>query len=449
MSEPDPFEEVSERLYAALREDDVSRVQQLVNSLHPAEIGTLLESLPHDERLLVWEQVHEAMVGKVLTHLHETVRAGLIRDMETAELIAATEDLDPDDLADLIPELPDAVIAQLLSTMDAQERARLEAVLPYPEDTAGGLMNVDTVTVRAGLTLEVVLRYLRLLGRLPETTDSLMVVNRAGRLLGVLPLSQVLTRDSNLTVAEVMRHDVEGIPADTPAPEVAKRFEQRDLVTAPVVDAHGRLLGRITIDDVVDVIRDEGESSLMRMAGLDEQEDMFAPVGQSVRRRAVWLAVNLVAAFTVASVIGLFDTTIEKLVALAVLMPVVASMGGVAGNQTLTLVIRGIALGQVGISNAPRLVLKELGVGFVNGLVWALIVAILAGLWFKSISLGAVIGGAIVVNLLVAAFSGATVPLALRRLGIDPALAGSVVLTTVTDVVGFFVFLGLAAMFLV
>lgn len=448
MTEPDPFEEASERVYAALREDDLPRVRQLVNSLHPAEIGTLLESLPQDERLRAWGQVDREVAGEVLTHLHEDVRAVLIREMDTDELIAVTEDLDPDDLADLIHELPDAAIAQLLSTMDAQERARLEAVLPYPEDTAGGLMNVDTINVRAGLTLEVVLRYLRLLGRLPETTDSLMVVNRVGQLLGVLPLSEVLTRDANLTVAEVMRHE-EGIPADTPAPEVAKRFEQRDLVTAPVVDAHGRLLGRITIDDVVDVIRDEGESSLMRMAGLNEEEDMFAPVGRSARRRAVWLAVNLVAAFTVASVIGLFDATIEKLVALAVLMPVVASMGGVAGNQTLTLVIRGIALGQVGVSNAPRLLLKELGVGLLNGLAWALIIAVLAGLWFNSVSLGAVIGGAIAVNLLVAAFAGATIPLALRRLGIDPALAGSVVLTTVTDVTGFFVFLGLAAMFLV
>jgi magnesium transporter len=449
MTEPDRYSETSERLYTALSAEDLPLVRQLIVSLHPAEIASLLESLPPEERLVAWKQVAPEIGGEVLTHLHDDVRAGLIRDMHSAELVAATEDLDPDDLADLIHELPDQVIAQLLSTMDAQDRARLEAVLPYPEDTAGGLMNVDTITVRAGLTLEVVLRYLRLLGRLPDTTDSLMVVNRDGRLLGVLPLGEVLTRDPSLTVAEVMRHDVEGIAADTPAQEVAKRFEYRDLVTAPVVDHHGRLLGRITIDDVVDVIRDEAEHSLMRMAGLNEEEDMFAPVGQSARRRAVWLGINLITALMAAWVIGLFDATIEKLVALAILMPVVASMGGIAGSQTLTLVIRGLALGQVRGSNARRLLAKELTVGLVNGLAWALVIALLAAVWFENPWLGAVIGAATVANLLVAAFSGATIPLLLRRLGVDPALAGSVVLTTVTDVVGFFVFLGLAAMFLV
>jgi len=449
MTEPDLFEEISERLYGALHENDLPRARQLVNSLHPAEIGSLLESLPQEERLRAWAEVEAAVAGEVLIHLREEVRASLIRDMPAAELIAATEDLDPDDLADLIPELPDTIIAQLLSTMDAQERARLEAVLPYPEDTAGGLMNVDTVNVRAALTLDVVLRYLRLLGRLPQTTDSLMVVDRAGHLLGVLPLTEVLTRDPSLTVAEVMHHEVEGIPADTPAPDVAKRFEYRDLVTAPVVDQDGRLLGRITVDDVVDVIRDEAETSLMRMAGLDVQEDMFAPVRQSARRRAVWLGINLAATLMAAWVIGLFSATIEKLVALAVLMPVVASMGGVAGSQTLTLVIRGLSLGQVRWSNAHRLLAKELTVGLVNGLTWAVVIALLAATWFDNLSLGAVIGAAVVANLLVAALAGATIPLVLRRLGIDPALAGTVLLITVTDVVGFFVFLGLAAMFLV
>ncbi len=449
MTEPDPFEEISERLYEALHEDDLPRARQLVNSLHPAEIGSLLESLPQDERLRAWAEVDADVAGEVLIHLREEVRAGLIRDMPAEELIAATEDLDPDDLADLIPDLPDTIIAQLLSTMDAQERARLEAVLPYPEDTAGGLMNVDTVNVRAALTLDVVLRYLRLLGRLPETTDSLMVVDRAGHLLGVLPLTEVLTRDPSLTVAEVMHHEVEGIPADTLAPDVAKRFEYLDLVTAPVVDQDGRLLGRITVDDVLDVIRDEAEHSLMRMGGLSEEEDMFAPVRQSARRRAVWLGINLAAALMAAWVIGLFSATIEKLVALAVLMPVVASMGGVAGSQTLTLVTRGLALGQVRWSNAPRLLANELTVGLVNGLTWAVVIALLAATWFDNLSLGAVIGAAVVANLLIAALAGATIPLALRRLGVDPALAGTVLLITVTDVVGFFVFLGLAAMFLV
>lgn len=448
-AEQDKTETRVQAVYDTLHGGELSDVDRLVHEMHPAEVASLLEALPVEERGVVWDLVKSELGGDILTHVNENVRATLIRDMEPDEVIAATEHLDPDDLADIIPELPDETIQQLLTTMDEQNRQRLEAVLSYEEDTAGGLMNVDTITVRAAITLDVVLRYLRRLGTIPETTDSLMVVDREGRYLGLLPLTDLLTRDPGLSVAEVMNPDVEGITADTPANEVAKLFEYRDLVTAPVVNEEGKLLGRITIDDVVDVIRDEAEHSFMSMAGLNEEEDMFAPVVTSTRRRSVWLGVNLLTAFLASWVIGLFDATIEQLVALAVLMPIVASMGGIAGSQTLTLVIRGMALGQISHSNARKLLVKELTVGLLNGMVWALVIATVATLWFDSEPLGLIIGAAIVVNLLVAALSGATIPLLLRRLGVDPALAGSVVLTTVTDVIGFFVFLGLAALFLV
>jgi len=448
-AEQDKTETRVQAVYETLHEGELSDVSRLVHEMHPAEVASLLEALPVEERGVVWDLIKTELGGEILTHVNENVRATLIRDMEPDEVIAATEHLDPDDLADIIPELPEETIQQLLTTMDEQNRQRLEAVLSYEEDTAGGLMNVDTITVRAGITLDVVLRYLRRLGAIPATTDSLMVVDRAGKYLGLLPITDLLTRDPRLSVAEVMNTEVEGIIADTPAKDVAKLFEYRDLVTAPVVNEEGQLLGRITIDDVVDVIRDEADHSFMSMAGLNEEEDMFAPVVTSTRRRSVWLGVNLLTAFLASWVIGLFDTTIEQLVALAVLMPIVASMGGIAGSQTLTLVIRGMALGQISHSNARKLLAKELTVGLLNGLVWALVIASVATVWFGNEQLGVIIGAAIVVNLLVAALSGATIPLLLRRLGIDPALAGSVVLTTVTDVIGFFVFLGLAALFLV
>lgn len=435
--------------YEALQSGTLTQVHRMLGEMHPAEIALLLESLPAEERSTVWELVNPEVAGDILIQVGENVRASLIRQMASHELVAATEGLDPDDLADLLPEMPEEVIQRVLTSMDEQERQRLEVVLPYPEDSAGGLMNVDTVTVRANITLDVVLRYLRRRGEIPETTDQLMVVNRDGRYLGLLGLIDLLTHDPALTVAEVMSRDVEAIAADTPAEQVAKLFERRDLVTAPVVNDEGRLLGRITIDDVVDVIREEAEHSFMSMAGLREEEDVFAPVISAARRRAVWLGVNLLTAFLASWVIGLFDASIQKLVALAVLMPIVASMGGIAGTQTLTLVIRGIALGQVGGGNAFRLLRREISVGLLNGLVWATVIALIAALWFRDDGLGVVIACAMVINLVVAALAGATLPLLLRRLGADPALAGGVILTTITDVVGFLSFLGLATLFLV
>lgn len=433
---------------AALESGTLASVRRMLNGLHPSEIGHLLESLPPGERMVLWELVDKELDGDVLLYVNDELRSALIHQMEADELVAAAEGLEMDDLADILSDLPDAVIQEVLQSMDEQNRERLESVLSFPENTAGGLMNTDTITVRPDVTLDVVLRYLRRRGELPETTDMLFVVNRDGRFLGILNLSVLLTRAPNLTVGQVMSDQIESITATTPAHEVASLFEHRDLVSAPVVDEQDKLLGRITIDDVVDVIRDEAEHSLMSMAGVAEEEDMFAPVIVSARHRAVWLGINLLTAFIASWVIGLFEATIEKAVALAVLMPIVASMGGIAGSQTLTLVIRGIALGQIGASNAQRLIVKELGVAVLNGVIWALVVAAIAVIWFGNYQIGGVIAAAIVINLLVAALAGATIPMILRRMGADPALGGSVMLTTVTDVIGFMAFLGLATIFL-
>lgn len=442
-SEPEHY---LRRFTAALESGGLATVRRMLNGLYPAEIANLLESLPPTQRELAWELVAPELEGDVLLHVSDGVRAQLIRRMQPHELLAATEGLPTDDLADFLQDLPRAVVRRVLESMSAQDRERVAAVLSYHEDTAGGLMNTDTVTVRPDVTLDVVLRYLRWRGELPEMTDSLIVVQRDDTYLGLLAINHLLTKDPALTVGEVMVRDVAPIDARTPAREVASLFENRDLISAPVVDGRGRLVGRITIDDVVDVIREEAEHSLMSMAGLSEQEDLFAPVAQASRRRAVWLGVNLATALLASWVIGLFDAAIEKVVALAVLMPIVASMGGIAGSQTLTLVVRGMALGQISSANARSLFNKEIAVGLVNGLIWALVVAVIAGLWFEDVRIALILALAMVVNLVTAAAAGALIPLMLRRAGIDPALAGSVLLTTVTDVVGFMAFLGVASL---
>jgi len=438
-----------EALIALLHAGSVTDIRRMLDELHPSENALLLESLPASERESVWQLMPLERKGDVLVYLNPEVRSPLIKPMAPQELAEATKELDLDDLVDFLQELPDAVIRQVLYSFDAHRREQIKTVLAYPEDSAGGLMNVDTVSVRADITLGVVVRYLRWQKRIPDNTDSLMVIDRTGRYLGVLPLIELLVKNPDLHVLDVYNSKIEGIPASMPANEVAKLFEHRDFVSAPVIDEYGRLLGRITVDDVVDVIREGVDHSFMSMAGLSETSDVFAPALTSSRRRAIWLGVNLLTAFLAAWVIGLFDATIEKLVVLAVLMPVVASMGGIAGSQTLTLVIRGIALGQVGDSNARRLLAKELAVGAVNGVVWALVVAAIVIAWFDDVMLGGVIGTAILVNLMCAAFAGVIIPLVLQRMDIDPALAGGVILTTVTDVIGFLTFLGLAALLLV
>lgn len=437
-----------ETISDSLRDEQPEKIIELLSDMHPAEIAHLLESLPGNQREKVWPYVPEDSDGEILLHLNDEARAALIDKMETEELVAATETLDTDDLADILPEMPQDVIQEILLSLETQERVRLKSVLSYDEDSAGGLMDLDTIIIRADITLDVVLRYLRRKGSLPKGTDNLFVVDRENYYLGLLPLSLILTNDPQLLVSELMISNIEGIVADKHAREVANLFEHRDLITAAVVDEENHLLGRITIDDVVDVIRDEADHSLMSMAGLNEEEDMFAPVFTSTRRRSIWLGVNLLTAFLASWVIGLFGATIEKMVALAVLMPIVASMGGIAGSQTLTLVIRGMALGQIGKSNSRRLLLKEMWIGVWNGLIWAIVIAGVAGLWFQSTLLGFIIAAAIVINLIVAAISGATIPLLLKRFGADPALSGSVVLTTVTDIVGFLAFLGLATIYI-
>jgi magnesium transporter len=448
LTEQNTTQQRLETLNTALHSGTAEQVRQLLAGLHPAEIGDLLESLPHGPREILWELVDADDQGEALVAVNEEVRAGLIEGMETSKLVAIAGGLDTDDLADVLQDMPGAVIHELLRSMDKQNRHRLEAVLSFPEDSAGGLMDLDIVTVRGNVSLDVVLRYLRLRGEIPDLTDSLMVVDRFDHYQGVLPLATLLTSDPDSAVSAVMDHDVEGIQATMQDADVARLFEDRDLVSAPVIDENGKLLGRITIDDVVDVIRDEADRSLMSMAGLDEDDDIFAPATTSAQRRAVWLGINLGTAFLASWVIGLYEATLQQVVALAVLMPIVASMGGIAGSQTLTIMIRGLALGQVGPTNARTLMIKEVLVSIMNGLMWAIVVALIASVWFQNIKIGAIIAAALVINLICAAVAGFSIPLALKRVGVDPALAGTVLLTTITDVVGFMAFLGLGTWYL-
>jgi magnesium transporter len=421
----------------------------MINSLHPGEIARLLESLPHRERALLWEMVDPDVEGDVLVEVSDEVRESLIEGMQTEELIAATEGMELDDLADLLADLPEAVTRQVLQSLDKLDHERLQQVLAYDEDCAGGLMNVDIVTVRPDVTLEVVARYLRAVGEMPDGTDLIFVVNRDNEYVGSLFLSRLLTNAPNAVVSSIMSTDVMPIPAHTPSTQVVWEFENRDLLSAPVVDDDYRVVGRITVDDVVDVIRDEAEHSLMSAAGLDEEDDMFAPVLKSARRRALWLGVNLFTAFLAAAVVDLFQTTIDKIVLLAVLMPVVPSMGGVAGTQSLVIITRAIALGQIDSTNAAGILRKELGIGMINGLAWAAVVATSTYIWFGDWRIGGVIAAAMIINLFVAALSGFSIPLLLKKMRIDPAIAGGVVLTTATDVIGYMTFLGLGAILLV
>ncbi len=426
----------------------LKRVGKILRGTHPAKVAGLLEALPPRERSAVWSMVDVERSGKVLTYLHDEILSALAAELEPDDLNAAVQPLELDDLVDLIQALPPEAAAPLLTASTGRRRQQLESMLRYPEDAAGGLMNTDVIEVRADVKVSTVLRYLRQIQTLPPQTDVLMVVDRQGAYRGALALSALVTSDLDTRVADVMRTDIAGIPVDTPGTEVARLFQDLDLVSAPVVDAASRLVGRITVDDVVDLIREESEHTMMQMAGLDEEADIFAPVLVSSRRRAVWLGINLLTAFLAAWVIGRFQATLSQLVALAVLMPIVASMGGIAGSQTLTLVIRGLALGQVQKGNLRELMSRELGISVLNGLLWSAVIGLLAVAWFGDWGLGGVLSVAILINLLCAAVAGLAIPLMLDRMGIDPALAGSVILTTVTDVIGFFAFLGLATWWL-
>ncbi|MBS7456749.1 magnesium transporter [Coralloluteibacterium stylophorae] len=432
----------------ALDSGRLGPVRRLVNTLSPAEIGNLLESLPPTRRNVVWGLVDTEDDGEVLLHVGDDVRESLIAEMDPEEIVAALEDLDIDDLVELMDDLPEAVTEEVLRSMDRENRERLEQALAYPEDTAGRLMNPDVVTVRADATVDVVLRYLRLRGELPEHTDRLYVANRRRQYLGQVALSALLTREPSTPVNTLLDEDQPAIAVHTSANDVANAFSDHDWISAPVVDGNNVLLGRITIDDVVDIIREQAEHRALGAAGLDEDEDLFASPLRAMRRRALWLGINLTLAFVVASIIGLFESTLEQVVALAVLMPIVASMGGNAGLQAMTLTVRGLALGQLGGGNVRTLLVKEITVGLLNGVLWALVVAVVAGLWFHSSMLALAIASAMVINLACAAAAGVSIPVVMRRLNIDPAIAGSIVVTLVTDALGFFAFLGLGTVLL-
>jgi magnesium transporter len=436
-----------EELLAAIDAGTLAPVKRMLAHHSPEDVAYLLESSPPRARQILWQLIEADQEGEVLQELGAEVASEFLEQMDTDDMLALMEHLEPDDVADILQQLPDRLLQDVLGAMDAQDRRRLERVLSFEEDTAGGLMNTDTITVRPKHTVDVVLRYLRRLGAIPDTTDAIFVVSRSDDFLGILPLAKLLVCDPDCTVREVMLTDVLPIDVGKAAREVATLFQRHDWVSAPVVDADGKLLGRITIDDVVDVIVEEADHSLMSMAGLGEDEDTFAPVLKATPRRAIWLGINLVTAFTASGVINLFEHTIDKVVALAVLMPIVASMGGVAGSQTLTVVVRGMALGQIGRNNARWLLNRELALGALNGMLWALVCAAAATLWFGDVLIGVCIAAAMLINLLAAALSGVMLPMLLSRMRVDPALAGSVVLTTITDAVGFLSFLGLATLF--
>ncbi|MGY8565134.1 magnesium transporter [Stenotrophomonas rhizophila] len=432
----------------ALDSGRLGPVRRLVNTLAPAEIGNLLESLPPGKREVVWGLVDPEDDGEVLVHVGEEVRESLLADMDPDEIIAAVEDLDIDDLADLVEDLPDTVIDEVLKSMDRENRERLEQVLSYPEDSAGRLMNPDVVTVRADVNVDVVLRYLRLRGELPDHTDHLFVVSRRHQYLGRLSLASLVTHEDSTPINRLIDDEQPAIDVGESADEVARQFSDHDWVSAPVVDDNNILLGRITIDDVVDIIRSQAEHQALGAAGLDEEEDLFSPIKRAVRGRVVWLGINLCTAFLAASVIGQFELTLQKVVALAVLMPIVAGVGGNAAVQVLTLMVRGIALGQVGQSNARILLWKESRVALINGTLIGTVVGIIAYLWFHSFLLSLVITLALIINFCAAALAGVLLPLLLKRMNVDPAVAGTVVVTAVTDVMGFFSFLGLATLIL-
>ena len=441
--------DIREAVLRRLEHGAASELRDIIHSLHPADLATVLESIPPDQRRLIWFEVAESDMGEILIKVSDGVRESLLRDMDHGTLVRAIQTLDIDDIAEMVPDLSSPIIADVMLAVDEEQRKGLGAVLSYDEDTAGRLMNVDTVIVRESLPIRVIMRYLRLRGELPEYTDKLYVVDRQGLLRGAVLLRNLVTSDLNDLVSEHMdANPISFSPGDS-TEDVADSFERYDLASAPVVDRGGRLLGRITIDDVVDVIQDSASRTFLAPAGLDEEEDIFAPVIHTAKRRAIWLGVNLVTAVLASWVIGQFEDAIEKLVALAVLMPIIASMGGNAGTQTLTIVIRGMGVGTISLANAKDVLKKELLVGGLNGLVWALVVALVSIVWYQNYGLAVIVAVAMLVNICVSAIAGVLLPIFLHRMGIDPVLAAGVALTTITDVVGFLAILGIAALVLV
>jgi magnesium transporter len=438
-----------ELVESLVHKQNLQELQKKLDVLHPADVAYILEALPLEQRLDVWELVKAERDGEILLEVSDAVRQTLIADMDSDELLAAEEQLDTDELADLAPDLPKDVFQDLLDSLGAQNRARLQSALSYSDDSVGSIMDFDIVTIREDITLEVALRYMRRLGSLPDHTDKLFVVDRHDILRGVLPLKRLVVSDLDDVVADVMSEDAVVFHPEDVADDAAKAFERYDLVTAPVVDENNKLVGRVTVDAVMDLIREEAESDMLSMAGLREEEDFFASVWKSVQNRWAWLAINLVTALVASRVIGLFENSIEKIVALAALMPIVAGIGGNSGNQTTTMIVRGLALGQVASHNMKSLITKELGVSLLNGLLWGGVLAIIAYALYGSYQLGLVMMAAMTLNLLLAALMGVMIPLVMNKFGRDPAVGSSVLITAMTDSGGFFIFLGLATIFLV
>ncbi|MEE9447010.1 MAG: magnesium transporter [Arenicellales bacterium] len=440
--------DVIEQLLAALERQDFIEISSTLAELNPAEIAHILEATPSRSRYTFLQRAPKDTWGEILLNIGDVAGAELAEHLDKATLKNLANALDTSDVAELIDVIPDESVDDLLSGMSAQRRERVQATLSYEEETAGRLMQSDAVNVRPDVEVDTVLRYLKKLDDVPSDTVVLMVVGRNGSFVGSVTILDLIRSDDNVLVKDIMNPNVKTIHPDDGENEVAVLFETHDLIAAAVVDDDGQFLGRIVIDDVVDVIREQGEHAFLGHVGLDDEEDLFAPMIPSAKRRAVWLALNLLTAFMAAWVIGLFEHALDKVVALAILMPVVASMGGIVGTQTLTLTIRGLALGQIGPGNARRLLNKELGISILNGCVWAVVVGVVAWLWFKDPVVGYVISAALFINMVVAALAGILVPLFLERIDIDPALSGVVVVTTITDIVGFMSFLGLATLFL-
>ena len=443
------FEVSLQNLMTALEASDHDEAKHQIKELHPGEIALLFEAIQPKDRSILWPGIEISVQGEILKEVNEDVQSQLIAEMSVDSLVKATEKLDTDDLADIVPNMPESAVHSLLLTLDFKHRERLNKVLSYPENSAGGLMNTDFITVRPDVSIRAVIRYLRLLKEMPVDTDQVFVVDRNFNYLGSLLITSLLTEEPEQMVEKFISNDFsKPVSAETDESEVALLFEQRNLISAPVIDEDNQLVGRITIDDVVDVIRDQAEHSVMSMVGLDEDEDVFAPILHSSKKRSIWLGVNLITALIAVYFIGLFEATLQQKIALAILMPVVASMGGIAGTQTLIIVTRGIATGKVTTANIKALINKELAVSGLNGIIWSLVIGLITYYWFSDLLLSLIIALAIITNLIVAAFSGAFLPLLLSKLRIDPALAGGVILTTITDVIGFVAFLGLAALFI-
>jgi magnesium transporter len=419
-----------------------------LDSMHPADVAYLLEALPLEDRLTLWDLVKAERDGEILLEVSDAVRESLIRDMEPTELVAAAETLDADEIADLAPDLPQGVIEDIFRALPVEEREQLRAAMSYPENAVGALMDFDVVSVRADVSLEVATRYLRRFDELPDHTDQIFVVDRDENLKGALPLSTLIVSDLERDVGEVMQSEVVTLYADDDAEEAVQAFERYDLVSAAVIDRSGRLLGRMTVDAVVDFIREKSDSDALAQGGLRESEDIFASVWESIRNRWRWLAVNMITAFIASRVIGVFEGAISHIVALAALMPIVAGIGGNSGNQTITMIVRALALGQVSPELGRQLLRKEISVAVINGLIWGSILGVLAWALYSSVPLGLVMTAAMTLNLMLAAVMGVLIPVTMMRLGRDPAIGSSVMITAVTDSGGFFIFLGLASFFL-